>query len=997
MGRSLEQLIRDILESLASNNQCDSPNYQALAGEYVEFCKEFNRNIDEIQRLLEHNMIADALQKAEGTTYSLARQAQLLNFQGVEPFLELFQIYGWEEPPRLRAEVLEEIARQSIGSEQLTPLLEAYRKVARGEDDMRKILLLRRIAEIDHTKPEWAATLSVLEEKQLVVLSEEAKNAIIRKDYLRLEEILQILQSPDWRVKPLEAVIAKTAKVLHDHRLEELRVMAEQYAAAISEAYSNFDCVALGKALQKWERLSAEEGFTPADYLELQVNEAAAYYRTQKDKVETEAKIDEAIEEIRKGVEREAPLEVLEKMYTYLLSLNGSLPDGLKARFFEYKSGIEEMQRRRKCLLIAGGVAVFLVFAAVVVFSSYHIVMTLTEKEWTSRISTALEQEAADAALGLLAELEKSSPAIRQRSGIQALADQAQAKKEAEAAQSKEFQAVARKFREEIGNFEANRTSLSAAKAKALSLIVSQEERDAYREMDEAYNRQLAAYIKRQDAKYRSVVERIRTCRKDFFVALEEGNLKSAGDALNRFSELRDSLNGIGDVSPAVKAESNRVVDGIAELRAKLNVSGEEVRKSNDALANLYASDDLATLRTRITEFIANHPGAPQVAGLRDHVLGNLTKVAGGLEVDNKGGGFFFAADMAMRKTLDDNAAALLNESRTALQERVDAELATPMYAVIFKSPDGKRRYDFFYRQLSFVSQPQGVDLESVLVDKTGLVQRLEIRRQSDTSNDYTIVAGRDRLRVKLIAPPSIENLKLESMPAPHVAVCQALLKSLTKANESNCENVLITGIDSTLKHPEISPYRQLSVVTLLSELLKKRAPQNHSYQILANHLEALSARIPPSYNWLRAFAPLHLTTTEEITAGLKETETMTLIPENTFYRNLYTIALSRKVIPIGFVNRTGRGHELILLGRAPLQGEVWIFSPSEQTFRAIGSYSGKELSLTAEGNADWKILFSPTDGRSTGTLTEAVRKAAQEARITQIIWPKTWPEVKQE
>lgn len=995
MSRTLEQLITDIIDSLSTDYHADDEKYRAMAKEYVTFCKKFNEEVEECRRLLERNMIAEALQRAESDTHSLFNQAQQLDFIGLNDFLELFSIYGWEAPPELRLDILAKISNLSINCNELAPLLDAYRKIARGDDNMQKIILLRRIAKLDQDKQEWVTTLRALEEKQLISLSEEAKNAIIQNNYPQLNAILQILTSPDWTIKPHEAIVKKIEKVLTSHRFREFQKLSEKHAEIISEAYGSYDFENLEKSLQKWEKLLAEYGFEPTEHLALQVNEAAKYYLEQKERNEAQKKINDNIEQIRKGLERETSLEVLEKIYTQLLSLNGTLPDELKQKFYAYKNSIEEVQRRKKVLKVTLFTSIVIVLLGAVALICYISVMKSIENKWIVRISTALEQQPADAALCLLGELKQAYPAIHQRSSISALADKAKSKKDAEVARSIEFQSIAKRFWDRIKDFEVNRRLLLGDKIKASCLVETKEDRAAYKQMDDAFNQQMTEYVNRQNKKYYDIAELIRAQRKAFFIGLEESNLTAAEKALNNAIELRDSLDNLRDVSPVTKADNNRIVDGVSELKVKLNLCKEQLRKKDELLANIYAPTSFQSLQNKINEFISSFPDAPQTMDFKNYLMSGINDINKNFSTNTEktlAQDFFFTADANMLKTINENSNALLKKSTETLQNILDEELKNSTYAIIFESHDGKNYYDFYYRGHTVVVLPQEIRVD-VLANEAGAINRLTIKKNPNTPNDYIVSFANKSFSARLVFPSSIEKM-VDGSLATHVIVCQELLEAIKAANAGNCEEVLVNAISTTLKKQNIAPYLQLRIIKILLTMLKENAPQNKSYIALGNHIDALSLQIPQTYNWLQAFQTQDLATTTKIAAGLKSAENITLLPENAFMRDLYTVALARKIIPIGFVGKTNKGQELILFRDTPPAGEVWSFSAKDQKFNWVGMYSEKKLSIQQGVNVDWQILFTPTDAKSTAVLMSDVKKNAQKSSISEIMWPKSWPNI---
>ena len=215
--RELQRLIKEIYTACFQSltDQSSAKNWQGIYGAMPSVQSKRG-----MRKMLERKCLWRPIQYAESLTPSLFRMDQLLNFPERERFLELYQMYDWPPPPHLQSDVIRRLRSMSSEMKDLTPLLNAYRQIARSNDVRSKILLLRQIVKLDHN-PEWLDALNALEKEYLELLAHQAKDAIIHGDFDALEKIRETLYAPDWSVPPSEVVRKKITNVLEEHARKE--------------------------------------------------------------------------------------------------------------------------------------------------------------------------------------------------------------------------------------------------------------------------------------------------------------------------------------------------------------------------------------------------------------------------------------------------------------------------------------------------------------------------------------------------------------------------------------------------------------------------------------------------------------------------------------------------------------------------------------------------------------------------------------------------------
>jgi len=338
---NIYSVTKGIQDILRSDDWTNSPRRQEIAKEFSELSRKVSDLLDECRSLLEQGLGQEAASLAGSQEPSLSRQFELLNFDGLSDWRELCQIYEWSVPPKLDGEILEKLTVMSADAKNLQPLLNAYRMVARTEDVRAKVLLLRRLVRADAKSQEWRNMLLQQEEIWQKRLINEAKHAIIDKQYDSLQELLQKINDPEWSVKCPEQVTRKIEQVLEQHHLEELKKQAEKCLNSINEAYGNFEFDSLGAALGEWRDLSSLAGYQPDETEIRQVKEAEEYYLQQNKERNEEARFQALAERLRQGLENAAPQENLDMIYNQISLTGRQLPEHVEHQYLTIKENYD--------------------------------------------------------------------------------------------------------------------------------------------------------------------------------------------------------------------------------------------------------------------------------------------------------------------------------------------------------------------------------------------------------------------------------------------------------------------------------------------------------------------------------------------------------------------------------------------------------------------------------------------------------------------------------
>lgn len=1033
MANDLQQVINEIRILVTSNDLTNTPQNLSLAKQYVEYCKNFNSKIAECEVLLDRKMIIEAEALAENESPTLREQSLLLEFKEKADFLELFEMYDWEIPPRLRLDVLEQLDEATASQKNTMPLIVAYRKVMRSDDLNARIYLLRKLVKAEPQSAEWAEALTSLEKQLFDRLANQAKNAILNKQYDELTSIKKALVNPDWYITLNPAVLAKIEQVLDSYNQENLHKMAVEFLEKINEAYSCYDDSALERMLKKWHYLVDEEGYKANESELMQVSEAEDYFNSQKAEMQSRENFDKLLKALQNGLVADMDINKLEHIYTQLKLTEYPIPENVEQRYFAYKESAEDVMRRKRTLRIVISCASVVAFFALVGWITYFYIMRSSELQWAEHIERVLKEKKSSEAFELLDKLEKSSPTLRKRATILALEAKAKEKKEAEQKAREAFKIQANQIRNDFKSYDVDKSNLIPQQlAKIQQYIVDGQEENVFLELKKEFNFIHANFVKKQNEQFLRNIDKMQDFRKKYFVALTDERYDAAADQLKTLENLSQVTQNIQYVTQENMAEQKSFFDEIVSFREKLrkdkaqydkreeiaelirssqtvdemgkhlNTLFQEVRddskvqqywKLKNNLANVarFCSPDPKNIPAdnvfkRDYQEHLNNLSAAQ--NLRDQILkmfGNFERIYFGDKEKKKIGNMIYVL------TLKNSNGVLLdfyydNSGRKTLQES---------FSVWSKIGDGSYNKYSTNTPVKFLIAENGLALNGFISYKVPI-------NGNASEIECTVKINNVPYTGKMIYPVGLKHkweLPEEELRAPHANFIRNMLIELRNLPVENFEVALIAEYKKLIKQQNITPALRLFMGRMIMESLVKHFPYNKSYSQTCSTIRSIEKSIPAQYHWMQSYREnsiqLRLKSKVEQLAANVFKESI----EQDFYTDLYSIVFERKIIPAGYVTRDK--SVLRLNGFVSHEsGELWMPSSKAPYWSVIGTFANGVITVpekVATQLADMQILYTVKDQSETKTLVEKIRKMAKKVPGEQIKWPDCWPVIAKE
>ncbi len=306
-----------------------TPDTQSISEAYATFCREANNRLSRCVDCLKKNMLSEALHVAEADPPLLDICAEL-DFVGIERWRELCRENGLAIPAAIDSNALN-LLNDAYGSGlALEPMLKEYRRAVREQNTKRSVRLLRRIAEKDANNKQWLSDLRAFELKRAGEIADEAIAAERAEDSDRLGALLVELGDA-WSVPPPPGIMVDVEGRLRKLNAARATVRERDTVSKLSKAYAALDMDVAGEAIAEYETLTKDRDFTPVEALRTQYEEAAEWWRQERDKRQRIEQFETAVAGLQDAVERTDVVKISETL-NILARFDQRLPEMLERR-----------------------------------------------------------------------------------------------------------------------------------------------------------------------------------------------------------------------------------------------------------------------------------------------------------------------------------------------------------------------------------------------------------------------------------------------------------------------------------------------------------------------------------------------------------------------------------------------------------------------------------------------------------------------------------------
>lgn len=366
-------LVDQIEQVLTSLSVVPDATLRDLAEAYTEACREVNRRLQEVYRLIRAGERSEAIRRAEMSP-RLLDVFETLNPPDRDAWIDICVLKGLPTPPELLTEHLSELQEAYQIEEGLGGLLRQHRVLALAQAPLHKrIAVLRELVRAEPLNPVWVEDLKVFERAWLESLQQEIQECRKRGDVKTLEEILRQLDQERWLTPLPVSLVAQCRSALESLHAKVFRQQLTALGERVREAVAQGDPVLIEERLRLWESLASTQPYWVDPELRSQVSEAFAYRQQVESQRQAERRRQQVLQEFQDLLANARRVQDLEHHYAKMLAEGITLPEPIQQRYEAVCRQLRQRTRVRRvtagltllALVCVAGVAVWQVQAAV--------------------------------------------------------------------------------------------------------------------------------------------------------------------------------------------------------------------------------------------------------------------------------------------------------------------------------------------------------------------------------------------------------------------------------------------------------------------------------------------------------------------------------------------------------------------------------------------------------------------------------------------------------
>lgn len=417
-------VVLEIQQFLATEGDLDRQRLGNLVWTYAEVCRNLNDRAQKCLDLLRQGRRQDALKLAK-QDLDLNEEIVLLDFPERFTWLDLCERAGMPVDDIIDTATLYRLVEELYTeSGTLSQLLRLHRRAAIGGAPLAaRLKVLRQLRQVDPGQDVWDEDLRAYEAARIDEIKKQADAANIRGDLATLEALVAELRAQDWFVPPPPALASAINKVMVPQWRKAAMIHFEGIATEVRAAHSNQDRARCLQAVQAWDNLCQQTGFTPDPKL---LNEVVSPARSWLGELQTadeeDARFDKACKDLDASMNEGLPRHVVEGRATAVLRMNRRMPPVLAQRYNTYIAGAVRSSRNRFVIILAGIAATFILVAGSV---TAYLYLTSRSEELTSTIKNldaATTRFDVDTAAVILATVARDKPHVYADGEVQARA-----------------------------------------------------------------------------------------------------------------------------------------------------------------------------------------------------------------------------------------------------------------------------------------------------------------------------------------------------------------------------------------------------------------------------------------------------------------------------------------------------------------------------------------------------------------------------------------------
>ncbi|WP_442485151.1 hypothetical protein [Aeoliella sp. SH292] len=353
--------IDEIRDAVSSPQTADPGTLREAAVAYNSACRDANRRLREVERLLRMGLRSEAIQAAEQEPALLDHVSEL-DLAIIEDWQGMLAQWGMELPPELEVGIAAELNLAYAELMPIEQLIKQHRLLALARAPLSaRLSVLRQIASRDEMNPGWASDVTQYEQARLREVGSHARQAAREGDVETLRILHAELTAPAWISEVPQSIVNEVSDLCDREVQRHARGQLEQLVEYLDRAYSEFDTERAMQLADRWQEFSTAARLTPSDPLAVRARESLEWIDRERDAVANDAAFGAAVHALESALDQNASYEQIDKLLHRAERFDQAIPQVLYQRTIARLDAMK-LQARRKLFLI-GGVATLCVLA----------------------------------------------------------------------------------------------------------------------------------------------------------------------------------------------------------------------------------------------------------------------------------------------------------------------------------------------------------------------------------------------------------------------------------------------------------------------------------------------------------------------------------------------------------------------------------------------------------------------------------------------------------
>lgn len=999
---NIHQTISRINIILDSSDLTDSPSFRELHQSYKDICRDLSQKIYECSTLLQKRMKIEAVSLAK--EYKISELIQVIDFPRKSEYLDIADLYDWEMPDTINLDVLTELQLAEAGLQDITPLLEQFRRIAKTNAVHDKLLLLREILRLDPDNPEWISSISLIENEYLTQRIKDAQKSIIAQKYEDLSDIYEELVTSKWHVMIPAIVLEKCQKIVIDYRMKEATQKGDSILNDINSAYSAYNVRELEDAIFRWNELRESEYFKPSNEALTQFEEANTFLTSKKEEEKRNLEFNQLLQQALDAINDQKALEYVERKYTKAKAYGLEIPSYIEKRVEQYRS--DTLQRRRNATLLGyikvASIAVVLV--TIIILGVLFYIRETQEKRESMNLEMAIESGDLIKAHSILKGIEEKYPSIAQKSRIANLRSRLESLDEQQEANARllsdYFSDIEKMIASDVLDVVAINTKLEASS----KIAVEETDKLKHSELSKRAKKAIEAFELKGEESFLSSLRKLQQIKKDIAAYLEKNDLDNANKSLDEFKSLSDTARRIPGVSQTTIKNNQSILDSLSELEKNYNTTKQQMEVLSSIMDRLRKAKSIAEFSTQLNS-LANNPKIK----MNDDTQKMYNSLKNDVDIFNSinqyqasknesilshSSNFAYFSDAKQVLSYHDSLEKQKRELSTtlrALQQRAESNPYLVLYAkkgstnIYIRFPKNQQ-----IREASLSSSASDKQVSYYFRDERN--RNVEVRMQHNGDIVDIIIGTNKHSVVTLILPQKITSK--DSFP---VDPYQKLISDLSEASGTVETNKLVeyytSKILSAIKNKNLTPYWKMTYCKKILPCLIPLEPKGQSNfkdmdselsKILNSESSSQSAEDSPTLN-------------SKLTSYFNKLDTGALTREakeiglsSVFFDECMNFELMFLGTSIATKDHTSINH--IALQRS--RGDIICIDPSGKKFIVVGYINDGSCYINEQYKDMVKnhVLFTTKNDTTVNQFVSKWKQRFEEIHSDNIPWPAFWP-----